>query len=281
MVDLQDFKKENPESGGFLCIDDIFNLNSAENLAQFALEQEILGTDANQPKNNLIEAILSFYKTDPQIKRRIDKERPGVLHVLGEDLAKSKYIAWDLAYFDFVAQMDMFNVFADFCADLKINVFRPKPNSEYGLHLFLTKKDPLLKTEAVLLLTGHNVEEQYRQIFFNLGRAGEISDWTILALSPLAVLRIGYSRLIEDMKKLNCWVYVVDPVQMRVFGLLKGGKSDRQKEVLRDEYIKQLPAQPIRATSQVVKISKYGFNEKESYKPKNFSLFYVRAYENP
>jgi len=79
---------------------------------------------------------------------------------------------------------------------------------------------------------------------------------------------------VDDMKRLETWLYIIDPVQKRVFGIEKGKSSTVLDEKLRDEYVKNLPQPPIRTASQVVKISEYAFEEKHAYKAKSYRNYF-------
>jgi len=81
------------------------------------------------------------------------------------------------------------------------------------------------------------------------------------------------------MENLNVWLYVVDPLHKKILGITKGKKSKSYEQGLSEAFIQKLPHIPVRAPSQVVKISKYEFNESESYKPKRFHMFELLAKE--
>jgi len=234
--------------------------NSEEALVNFCQSREIQKSD-DQTLGGLIESILKYYSPK--------------FNLLGYDLVKDQKFSENIKRFDFISKTELMNVFADYCADININVFQTPEDNKYCVDLYLTKKDTSLKTETVFVLTGYDIEEKYKGIFLDIGRAGEISDWIIFVTTAAGVLKIGYDRLVADMQRVNAWLYVVDPHQKRIFGITKGGKSKTKNENLQNEYIRSLPPQPIRALSQVVKISKYAFSEKDSYKPKKMSQFYI------
>ncbi|WP_371804612.1 hypothetical protein [Candidatus Lokiarchaeum ossiferum] len=267
--------KSNPVKFGLICLECLFEHSSVEDLHKFALIQALINPEDHFEKDTILTIILDYYLSSEIIEKRLKKEKLNKVELIGKDICTSQVMQCNLAMFDFIAKSDLINIFADYCADLKINVFQNKKDEEYNIDLYLTKKDPRLKTESVFILTGNDIQEKYRETFLNIERAGEISDWKIFVTTPVGVLKIGYERLLVDMKKLNCWLYVVDPVQEQIFGILKGGKSKREVEELRNAYISKLPSTPIRAASQVVKISKYAFSEKQSYRPKDVQLFYI------
>jgi hypothetical protein len=101
----------------------------------------------------------------------------------------------------------------------------------------------------------------------------KISTWTVFVTTPLGAFNIGLFKLIGDMERLNIWLYIVDPLKKRIFGVIKGKKSKDHNQDLRDEYIQKLPREPIRAPSQVVKFSKYDLTDAETYKASKFTLF--------
>jgi hypothetical protein len=77
------------------------------------------------------------------------------------------------------------------------------------------------------------------------------------------------------MEKLNVWLYVVDPIHQRVLGITKGKKSKDHDIEIRDNYIKKLPREPIRAQSRIKKLSNYKFSESDSYNPKKFVMYEI------
>jgi hypothetical protein len=66
---------------------------------------------------------------------------------------------------------------------------------------------------------------------------------------------------------------VVDPIHQKILGIYKGKKSKDHKTQIRDEYIKKLPHEPIRAPSRLANISTYYFKESEAYNPKSYSMY--------
>ncbi len=269
-----EFKKKQKAKNGFLCIHCILNTAPVEILQQFIVQQDFPISTENLTKDRIIQEILSQYSTKEMEKRAKDKNMD-LVDFLGNNLCHSEKFECELTRYDFIAQSDLVNVFADYCADQKINVFKPMVNNEYLMNLYLTKKDPTLKTEAVFILNGIDTARKYQEIFLQIERSGEIADWKVFVTTPVGAMKIGYDRLINDMERLNCWVYIVDPLQTQIFGILKGNKSKRKDLEKQSQFIESLPSEPIRAPSQVKKISKYHFSEKESYKPKKFQLFYI------
>jgi hypothetical protein len=203
---------------------------------------------------------------------------PTCLAFIADMLFKDEKIKKYLSRFDFIAKHELIDVFADYCADLGIDVYDTSNIGElkYKTDLYLAKKKPLLRTEAVFVRTGPQMtEEEYKNTFYLLNEASKIASWTILVTTPRGVYNIGLKRLISDMEKLNIWLYVIDPIHQRVLGITKGKKSKDHNIELRDEYIKKLPREPIRAQSRIAKISNYEFSESDSYNPKKFVMYEI------
>ncbi|MBY8988856.1 MAG: hypothetical protein KGD61_10410, partial [Candidatus Lokiarchaeota archaeon] len=145
---------------------------------------------------------------------------------------------------------------------------------DYSLDLFLIKKKPFLRTEAVFVRTGAEMtEENYKNTFYHINEASKLAIWTVFVTTPRGVCKIGYERLKRDLENLNTWLYVINPIHQKILGIIKGKKSKVHDVSIRDDFIKKLPHEPMRTSSQIVKISKYHFKENESYNPKDFVMF--------
>lgn len=275
------FEKLNDAKFGLICIPCLLNQLSSVELKEFIDLHQIPLLPTTQTRIGMIERIFTFYMSDPSLKSRLKELGASRLDLLGQDTCNFPNFTCDISEFDFITKTELQNIFGDYCADLGITVFKAPENNQYGLDLFLTKKDPLLKTETVFVSTASDIEARYKDIFFNLERTGEISDWQLLVTTPLAAYKIGLERLKNDMKKLGAWLYIVDPKQQQIFGVQKGPKSKRKTPEAEENFIRKLPSTPIRAPSQVVKLSKFKFSEKNSYKPKEISQFYIPTTNHP
>ncbi len=208
----------------------------------------------------------------------LQKVYPTCLSFIADMLFKDDKIKKYLSRFDFIAKHELIDVFADYCADLGIDVYNTSniDESKYNVDLYLAKKKPFLRTEAVFVRTGPQMtEEEYKNTFYLLNEASKIAAWTVFVTTPRGVYNIGLKRLISDMEKLNVWLYVVDPIHQRVLGITKGKKSKDHTPEIRDDYIKKLPREPIRAQSRITKISNYEFSESDSYNPKKFVMYEI------
>ncbi len=252
---------------GFVNLNQMVENSTKEALQEFCALHKIALPDAVSTKAGIYSIILQQYQDFESEKTRLED--------LGYHLLEIPSINAKLIYYDYIARSELIEVFADYCADMGINTFNAPENNHCDVNLYLTKKTPILRTETVFILPGVEVDGRYDNILANMDDCEKIADWKILVTTPLGVLRIGLSNLLEHMKKRNAWLYVVDPVSKKIFGVTKGGKSKQKNEQMQNDFIRNLPVQPIRALSQVVKISKYAFSERHSYHPKNFKSFYL------
>lgn len=275
------YSKLNDSKFGLICIPCLLNQFSVSELKEF-MELNAISIPSNtQTKIGLIEQVLDAYSKQEVFKKRAKEINLSRIELLGHDLTHFTGKTLEFDQFDFITEVELRNVFANFCADIGITVFKPVEGNEYGISLYLTKKDPILKTEAVFLATGKNIEKRYKDFFFQLSQSAEISDWQLLVTTPLGALKLGLHRLKQDMKKLGVWLYIVDPAQVRIFGITKGPKSKQINLQMQEKFIHELPSQPIRAPNQAVKFSTFLFSEKESYKPADYSLFYIPTKNHP
>jgi hypothetical protein len=204
----------------------------------------------------------------------LQKKYKSPLTYIGDTIIHDEKLCDYLPRFDFISKQELIDVFADQGADWGISVYNTSEIKEYSLDLYLIKKKPLLRTEAVFVRTGAEMtEENYKNTFYLISEASKICLWTVFVTTPRSVSIIGLERLISDMQKLRTWLYVVDPIHEKIFGILKGKKSKNHDLNLRDEYIHRLPHEPIRTQSRLTKISKYHFKESEAYNPKSYAMY--------
>ena len=210
------------------------------------------------------------YKKSPTLKKQFKTPIMYIGNFIITDDKLSDY----LKRFDFISKQELIDAFADYCADYGISVYSTDKIKDYNIDLYLIKKKPFLRTEAVFVRTGAELtEENYKNTFYLINEASKLAIWTVFVTTPRGVCNIGYERLKRDMENLNAWMYVIDPIHQKILGIMKGKKSKVHDTSIRDEFIKKLPHKPVRTPSQIVKISKYHFKESESYNPKNFVMF--------
>ena len=197
------------------------------------------------------------------------------LEYCGYAVINSKRFKKYLYNLDFIAKQDLIETFADHCADLEITVHNTTFNSiTPKMDMYLTIKKSKVKTGAVFVMNGVNAnDESYAETKKSIKQSTKVASWNIFITTPIGVLKLGLKNLIFDMNNLNCWLYVVDPSRKIVFGINKGRKNDKFDVETRNSFIKKLPKEPMRAPSQVIKLSDYSFDEQNSFDTYNFRLF--------
>ncbi len=197
------------------------------------------------------------------------------LEYCGYAVINSKRFNKYLYHLDFIAKQDLIETFADHCADLEITVHNTTFDSiTPEMDMYLTIKKSKVKTAAVFVMNGVNVNDKaYVKTKNSIKEAAKVASWNIFVTTPIGILKLGLKNLILDMNNLNCWLYVVDPSRKIVFGINKGRKNDEFDVEIRNSFIKKLPKEPMRAPSQVIKLSDYYFDEPNSFDTYNFRLF--------
>jgi len=228
----------------------------------------------NPTKLEFLDLISLFYYEEYIKNTDLQNSYASPLLYFATKLLSDEKISKYLSRFDFISKQEVIDAFADYCADYGISVYDTSEIKDPSVDLYLIKKKPLLKTEAVFIRTGSQMSEKgYKDVLDLINNASKIAAWTVFVTTPKGVYNIGLDRLIADMEKSNTWFYVIDPLHQKIFGILKGKKTKKYDSALRDEYLKNLPHEPIRAPSRLVKISNYYFNESESYNPKSFVMY--------
>ena len=276
---LETILKENKGKFGIICLNCLIVRTRFKELENFIDTYKIkVPKEKDLTKLEYLDHIsIHFYNKYKDIDE-LKKVYPTCLDFIADMLFKDDKIRKYLSRFDFIAKYELIDIFADYCADMGISVYDTSTIDEtkYNLDLYLIKKKPLLRTEAVIVRTGSQMnEKEYKNTFYLLNEASRVASWTVFVTTPRGVYNIGLERLITDMEKLNVWFYVVDPIHQRILGITKGKKSKDHETALRDEFIKKLPREPIRAQSRLKTISDYKFSESDSYNPKNFIMYEI------
>ncbi len=275
-------KDEHQDKFGIICLSCLINLSSLDELKDFAEKNDILiSIDTKTKQDYLRDFIFHFQKefeAGGELKAKYETPVNYMGHILLKDDTLKKYVS----EFDFISKSELTDKFADFCADLEIAVYEASEISDYNLDLYLTRRTPFLRTEAVFLRTGIELtEESYNEILKSIPKSADVATWTVFVTTPWGIYNIGLERIIKDMEELNVWLYYVNPLHQEIYGITKGKKNKDYDTDIRDEYMNKLPREPIRAPSQVVKISKYYFSESDSYSTKNFTLFELSSKNHP
>lgn len=237
-------------------------------------------TEISQEKVDLIINILTFFYEKFQNSKEIAQMKNNPLDFLGDTLFAHLNKTNSPFMYDFPSKTELINVFGDFCADLGITVYNAEEIQEYKLNLFLTKKNNAIftVTESVFVMTGTEYSiDRYNEILANIARSSLIAEWKVFVTTPAVALKIGFDKLIADMKRLHTWLYIISPRQKRIFGVTKGSKSKSIDSDLQTMFIQNLPHTPIRTPSQVVNISKFDFSERKAYKPKEYQIYRINS----
>ena len=266
--------KKSRNKYGLFCLNCLILRSSFQELNDFFQKNNIFIIKEIKVKFEYIKVLsvhyYNVYNNSPEIQKRYKDSTD----LMGDILLKDEKIKKHLPEFDYISKHELIDIFSDYCADLGISVFNTKELMEYSLDLYLTKKTPLLKTEAVFIKTGHELtDSSYRETLNLIEKASSIASWLIFVTTPAGAYKIGLDKLISDMGRLHTWLYVVDPLHKKIYGITKGKKSKSYLQTSSEDFIRNLPREPIRAPSQVIKFSKYDFKENESYNPKNFHMF--------
>ncbi|MHA1147214.1 MAG: hypothetical protein ACTSR8_03120 [Promethearchaeota archaeon] len=263
--------KESKNKFGLICLNYLLEKATLEELKNYMQNNNISIKGNINVKTDYITTIIqqlyNQYKVNSELKRTYDN----VLEYIGISLFQNEPFKNHLLEYDFISKQELSEVFADYCADLGISVY--KGLKEYNLDLYLIRRTPLLRTESVIVRTGTELtEENYQGSLKILQNSSKISTWLIFVTTPHGIFKIGLKRMIKDMQQYNIWLYVIDPIHVRIHGITKGKKSKDYEETLRDIYVSKLQNSK-RNPSKVINISKYAFSESDSYKSSKFLTY--------
>ena len=210
-----------------------------------------------------------FYTTD------IQKKYEDPLEYIGYAILNENVFTKYLINLDFIVKQDLIDTFADLYADLGITMYNTSTDSiTPKMDMYSVKKKSTLRTESVFAMTGFDINDKaYLETKNLIEKANSVANGSVFITTPVGVLKIGLSKLLYDMKKLNCQLYVIDPSRKIIYALTKNKKNVAQNDGLRDIFVRKLPRVPMRAPSHVFELSDYYFNESNSYNPIDFRLF--------
>jgi len=260
---------------GILCLNCLMVRSRFKEIYAFMERHAIpIPEDQKFSKLELLDYISVFFYKQYQKSPTLHKQFKTPIDYIGNFILHDDVLSDYLTRFDFISKQELIDAFADYCADYGISVYNTSDIKDFSLDLYLIKKKPFLRTEAVFVRTGAEMtEENYKNTFYLINEASKVAVWSVFVTTPRGVCNIGYERIKSDMENLNTWLYVIDPIHQKILGILKGKKSKSHETSIRDDFIQKLPHEPIRAPSRLAKISKYKFKESESYNPKNFVMF--------
>ncbi|NVM31291.1 MAG: hypothetical protein HWN65_20805 [Candidatus Helarchaeota archaeon] len=178
---------------------------------------------------------------------------------------------------DVISKHELMDIFADFCADKQINVHDLSTADRFPWDLYLSKKNATNKSGIAVFLRGHEILDNYQEAIEKLNSGAEYCNWIFFITTPLGVLEIGLDKLIQDMEEIGAWVYIVDRLRGIIYGLLKGDDSSKKMRKKENELKNNLNF-PLRRLDPQKQFSKYIFDKKFQYKPKNYRIFGVNEY---
>ena len=272
---LRIIRKDVEGKFGIICLNCLIVRSRFKEIYDFMNSHDIPFPEGESlSKLDLLDYISIFFYKQYQKSPTLKKQFKTPIMYIGNFIITDDKLSDYLKRFDFISKQELIDAFADYCADYGISVYSTDKIKDYNIDLYLIKKKPFLRTEAVFVRTGAELtEENYKNTFYLINEASKLAIWTVFVTTPRGVCNIGYERLKRDMGNLNAWMYVIDPIHQKILGIMKGKKSKVHDTSIRDEFIKKLPHKPVRTPSQIVKISKYHFKESESYNPKKFVMF--------
>ncbi|MFX1326130.1 MAG: hypothetical protein ACFE8N_14365 [Promethearchaeota archaeon] len=268
-------RKESEGKFGIICLNCLIVRSRFKEIFEFMEKNNLsIPNDDTLTKLELLDHIVIEMFNKFQKNTDLQKKHKTPLNYIGNTIVNDKKLRDYLTRFDFISKQDLIDAFSDQGADWGINVYNTSQIKDYALDLYLIKKKPILRTEAVFIRTGEDLTlENYEHTIFLISEASKVALWTVFVTTPRGVHNIGFERLVTDLRKLRTWFYVVDPIHQKILGISKGKKSKDHDIQIRDEYIQKLPREPIRAPSRLSNISKYYFKESEAYNPKSYIMY--------
>ena len=202
----------------------------------------------------------------------IQKKYENPLEYIGYALLNEGMFNRYLINLDFIVKQDLIDTFADLYADLGITVYNASMDSlTPKMDMYAVRKK---STDSIFALTGFDMNDNsYLEMKTLIEKTSSVANGRVFVTTPVGILKIGLMKLRQDMNKLNCQLYVVDPSRKIIFCLTKTKRNEIQDEEIRNKYVRKLPRTPMRAPSQVFNLSDYFFNESNSYEPTDFRLF--------
>lgn len=218
--------------------------------------------------------MIALHLTEMYYTTEIQKKYEDPLEYIGYAILNEDIFTKYLINLDFIVKQDLIDTFADLYADLGITVYNTSTDSiRPKMDMYSVRKKSALRTESVFAMTGFDMNDKnYLEIKNLIEKASSVANGSVFVTTPIGVSKIGLSKMIYDMNKLNCQLYVIDPSRKIVYGLTKNKKNEVLDD-LREKLIRKLPRAPMRAPSHVFDLSDYYFNESNSFNPIDFRLF--------
>ncbi|TFF89920.1 MAG: hypothetical protein EU548_05650 [Promethearchaeota archaeon] len=275
---ISHLKETSERKVGLICLNYLLIDCKVDDLYEFARKYAMKLPEKDFiPRLEFIK-IIAIHLTNMYYTTYLQKKYENPLEHIGYTVIEDSNIKNHLKNLDFVVKQDLIDVFADYCADTGITVYNTE-SLKPKMDMYLAMEKPTTKTEAVLLMTGFDINEDfYMEAQSLIKEANNVANSTLFVTTPMGALKIGIRKLIFDMKRLNCWLYIVDPSRKLIFGVLKAKKNNEFEVARRNEFIKNLPREPLRAPSRLIDFSDYTFSDFKSFNAGHFRLFEI--YDN-
>ncbi|MHA1931592.1 MAG: hypothetical protein ACW96X_03575, partial [Promethearchaeota archaeon] len=182
-------RKESEGKTGIICLNCLVVRSRFKELFNFMEINEIPPPeDDTLTKLELLDYIsIDLFKKFQQ-NPELQKKYKSPLTYIGNTIINDKKLCDYLTRFDFIAKQELIDIFADQGADWGISVYNTSEIKEYSLDLYLIKKKPMLRTEAVFIRTGEEMnEENYEHLFYQISEATKVALWTVFVTTPRGV----------------------------------------------------------------------------------------------
>ncbi|MEJ2278927.1 MAG: hypothetical protein P8Y70_14445 [Candidatus Lokiarchaeota archaeon] len=276
---IEIIRKDSNNKIGLVCLNCVLIRARVEEIQNFIEKHQIkIPADKNIfTKFEYLKHICFHFYKEFISNEELSEKYGNPLSYIGNVISQDENFKYYLTYLDFISKQDLIEVFADHSADLGTTVYSmdEEVTTQYHCDLYLVRRTPLLRTEAVFVRTGSEINKvhKYNSVIDMIERVSEIANWSVLVTTPMAIYSIGLKRIIKDMKYLDASLYVIDPARKKIFGIIKGKKSRDFDSYIRDQFLEKLPRVPLRAQSELNKISTYKFDEGDSFNPDDFERY--------
>ncbi len=159
--DIVDIIKNETKAGkGLICLNSIIQKSIPNDLNEFTIQSGIFSEKEVYSKTGYLLNLALFYYEEYHNREDLQVNYENTLELMGFSLLTDDIFKKRLMDYDFLSKSELIDVFSDFCADLGISVYDASKTIRYSLDLYLTRKTPLLRTEAVVLRTGMELSDK-------------------------------------------------------------------------------------------------------------------------
>ncbi|MEJ2252191.1 MAG: hypothetical protein P8Y97_21325 [Candidatus Lokiarchaeota archaeon] len=238
---IEIIRKDSNNKIGLVCLNCVLIRARVEEIQNFIEKHQIkIPADKNIfTKFEYLKHICFHFYKEFISNEELSEKYGNPLSYIGNVISQDENFKYYLTYLDFISKQDLIEVFADHSADLGTTVYSmdEEVTTQYHCDLYLVRRTPLLRTEAVFVRTGSEINKvhKYNSVIDMIERVSEIANWSVLVTTPMAIYSIGLKRIIKDMKYLDASLYVIDPARKKIFGIIKGKKNHDKIMILPEE----------------------------------------------